>query len=243
MTLTAVRPARLLFIRHGHTAANSNSEGRMSGWTDFPLSDLGRRQAEALSRRLAHGPPVSALYASSLQRASDTARALTGLKIKIQDVRYLEDLREIGCGEVDGWPVSRVRERYPDLWEANLREDDPDFRWPQGESYREFRDRSLAAVSRIAAAHPGERVAVVTHAGVICEVIGWLHGTSPAEWSRFRPGNCSLTEVEWAGDCGTVLVFDDRSHLEEVNPEEETRPSEEARSALESGANTCPPGG
>lgn len=241
MTLTAARPARLVFIRHGHTVANSGSESRMSGWTNFPLSDLGRRQAEALSRRLAEEPPVSALYASPLQRASDTARALTALKI--QDIRYLEDLREIGCGEVDGWPVSRVRERYPDLWEANLQQDDPDFRWPQGESYRELRDRSLAAMDRIAAAHPGERVAVVTHAGVICQVIGWLHGTSPAEWSRFRPGNGSLTEVEWAGDCGTVLTFDDRSHLEKVNPEEETRPSEEARSALESGANTCPPGG
>jgi broad specificity phosphatase PhoE len=234
--------ARLILIRHGHTAANSGSaEPRMSGWTNFPLSDLGRRQAEALSRRLTEGPPVSALYASPLQRASDTARALTGLRIR--EIRYLEDLREIGCGEVDGWPVSQVRERYPDLWEANLRQDDPDFRWPGGECYRELRDRSLAALNRIAAAHPGERVAVVTHAGVLSQVIGWLHGTGPAEWSRFRPGNCSLTEVEWAADRGTVLVFDDRSHLEEVNPEREREPSGEASAALESGADTCPPGG
>lgn len=232
---------RLVLIRHGHTAANSGSAVlRMSGWTNFPLSDLGRRQAEALSRRLAaEAPALSALYASPLQRASDTARAFTGLG----EIRYLEDLREIGCGEVDGWPVSRVQERYPDLWEANRRQDDPDFRWPEGESYRELRDRSLAALGRIAAAHPGQRVAVVTHAGVLCQAIGWLHGTSPAEWSRFRPGNCSFSEVEWAGECGTVLTFDDRSHLEEVNPEEETQPSDEARSALESGANTCPPGG
>lgn len=212
----------------------------MSGWTNFPLSDLGRRQAEALSRRLAEeAASISALYASPLQRASDTARALTGLG----EIRCLEDLREIGCGEVDGWPLSQVRERYPDLWEANLRQDDPDFRWPGGESYRELRDRSLAALDRIAAAHPGERVAVVTHAGVLSQVIGWLHGTSPAEWAKFRPGNCSLTEVEWAGDCGTVRTFDDRSHLAGINPEEERRPSDEARSARESGANTCPPGG
>jgi broad specificity phosphatase PhoE len=238
----AARPARLILIRHGHTAANSGSaELRMSGWTNFPLSELGRRQAEALSRRLAEGPPVSALYASPLQRASDTARALTGLGIR--EIRCLEELREIGCGEVDGWPVSLVGERYPDLWEANLRQEDPHFRWPGGESYQELRDRSLAALNRIAAAHPGERVAVVTHAGVICQAIGWLHGISPAEWSRFRPGNCSLTEIEWAADCGTVLVFDDRSHLEAVNPEQERGPSGEAPAALEPGANTGPPGG
>jgi broad specificity phosphatase PhoE len=237
----AARPAWLVLLRHGHTAANSGSaEPRMSGWTNFPLSELGRRQAECLSRRLAEAPPVSALYASPLQRASDTARALTSLGKR--EIRYLEDLREIGCGEVDGWPVSRVRERYPDLWEVNLRQEDPDFRWPGGESYRELRDRSLAALNRIAAAHPGERVAVVTHAGVLSQAIGWLHGTSPAEWSRFRPGNCSLTEVEWAAGCGTVLVFDDRSHLEEINPDAEG-PAAEAAAAREAGANTCPPGG
>ncbi|HSK81001.1 MAG TPA: histidine phosphatase family protein [Thermoanaerobaculia bacterium] len=236
------RDTRLFFIRHGHTAANSGA--LMSGWTDFPLSPLGRRQAEALSRRFLGEPPVSALYTSPLQRASDTARALTGLRIPPGDFHPLDDLREVGCGEVDGWPVSRVLKQYPGLWEANLRQDDPGFRWPGGESYQEFRERCLAAVRRIAAAHPGERVAVVTHAGVICTVVGWLHGTSPAEWRRFRPGNCSLTEVSWSRRCGTVIRFDDRSHLVGLNSEEETEgPREEISAALGPGANTCPPGG
>lgn len=228
---------RLLLIRHGHTAANSGAERLMSGWTDFPLSPLGRRQAEALSRRLAMEPAVSALYTSPLQRATGTARALTGLRPPPGAFHPLDDLREVGCGEVDGWPVSQVMKQYPGLWEANLRQDDPGFRWPGGESYREFRERCLAAVRRIAAAHPGERIAVVTHAGVVCTVIGWLHGTGPAQWEKYRPGNCSLTEVDWLGDRGTVIRFDDRSHLRGVNPEEETA------GAPGLPASTRPPGG
>jgi alpha-ribazole phosphatase/probable phosphoglycerate mutase len=169
---------------------------------------------------------------------------LTGLGLGPGDLRSVEDLREVGCGEVDGWSIPQVQERYPDFWKVNLRQDDPDFRWPGGESYREFRGRALAAIRHIAASHPGERVAVVTHAGVICTVIGWLHGTGPAEWEKFRPGNCSVTEVDWAGDCGTVLRFDDRSHLAGVNPEEEAEaPAQEVSAALALGTSTCPPGG
>jgi broad specificity phosphatase PhoE len=235
--------ARLILIRHGHTAANSGGEPRMSGWTDFPLSPFGRRQAEALSRRLAAGEPsASRLYTSPLQRAADTARALAA--VTGGDLVPEEDLREIGCGEVDGWTVSAVREHYPHLWEANFRQHDPDFGWPGGETYRNFRERCLSGMRRIAAAHPGERVLVVTHAGLISQVIGWLQGLGPESWERFRPGNCSLTEVLWREDCGSVAAFDDRSHLAGVNPEAEARArADEAAAAVQPGANTCPPSG
>lgn len=204
-------PTTLILIRHGHTAANGD-EPRMSGWTDFPVSPLGREQIEALARRMAHEPPSSAVYTSPLQRTLDTARKIAGPRHG--PLRVVQDLREIGCGEVDGWPVSRVRERYPDLWAENFRQRDPNFRWPGGESYCELRERCVAALRRIAAAHPGERVVVVTHAGPISSVIGALRGESPAAWESCRPGNCSLTLVEWEGDLGVLTRFDDRNHLE-----------------------------
>jgi broad specificity phosphatase PhoE len=204
----------LIFVRHGHTAANDVEDVQVSGWTDHPLSPLGRRQADALRRRLEVTPP-DVIYTSPLQRAASTAEALAGLAP--QPPQPLDDLREIYCGEADGRPLREARERFAEVWAANLRQEDESLRWPGGESYREFRDRCLAAVHRIAAAHPGERVVVVTHAGVICQVIGAIHGHSPALWDCFRPGNCSLTEVEWRGGTGTVVGFDDRSHLDEMD--------------------------
>ncbi len=183
----------------------------MSGWTDTSLSDRGRLQVACLARRIS-SEPAAVVYTSPLLRAQETARpvaAAAGAELRLEP-----DLREIHSGEVDGWPVEDVQRFHPGLWEANLRQDDEGFRWPGGESYRELRERSLGAVRRIAAAHPGERVLVVTHAGVISQIVGCLRGIGPACWERNRPENCSLTELDWQGETGRVVSYDDRGHLE-----------------------------
>jgi broad specificity phosphatase PhoE len=200
---------RLHLVRHGHTAGNAaRSSAPMSGWADVPLSPLGRWEAHALRRRIA-GASFLAVYTSPLQRASETARiAAPGRSIIACD-----DLREIHCGEPDGLPIAEVKGRYAELWRANLRQDDEDFRWPGGESYRELRARCAAAVRRIAAAHPGGRVLVFTHAGFISQVLGAIHGMSPARWESFRPSNGSITVVDWEGDGGALVQFDDHDHL------------------------------
>jgi broad specificity phosphatase PhoE len=217
--------ARLILIRHGHTAGNSSGGLKMSGWTDTSLSDRGRLQVACLARRIS-SEPAAVVYTSPLLRAQETARpvaAAAGAELRLEP-----DLREIHCGEVDGWPVEKVQRLHPGLWEANLRQDDEGFRWPGGESYRELRERSLGAVRRIAAAHPGERVLVVTHAGVISQIVGCLRGTGPACWERNRPENCSLTELHWEGETGRVVSYDDRGHregeLEEPGPPASMRP-------------------
>jgi broad specificity phosphatase PhoE len=212
--LTLTRSTHLILIRHGHTAANGG-EGdsmRLSGWTDVPLSPLGHRQAELAGRQLGVEEPIAALYASPLQRARDTAayvQRATGAPLTLE-----AGLREIGCGAADGRTVEEVREAFPLAWERNARQDDDDFRWPGGgESYRDFRARSLAAISGIADRHPGQRVAIVTHTGVITQVLGALEGRAPAEWQACRAGNCSITRLEWRRGRARLLAFDDREHL------------------------------
>jgi broad specificity phosphatase PhoE len=106
-----------------------------------------------------------------------------------------------------------VQSQYPDLWRRNESQEDPDFRWPEGESYAEFRRRSLAVLSDLAAAYPGGRILVFTHSGLVSQVIGWVKGLSPAKWSCFRPGTCSLTELSWGDRCA-VVRFDDRDHVQ-----------------------------
>ena len=202
----------LLLLRHGHTEPNGGSAPRMSGWTDFPLSERGRDEAELLGARLASGAGFSAIYSSPLVRARATAepRARRGLGAVIS----WAGLQEIDCGLVDGWAVDEVQRRFPEHWADNLRQDDDDFRWPGGESYRELRRRCLQAIRLIAARHPGERVAVVTHAGVICQVVGHLRGRPAGRWEAFRPDNASITEVRWSGETGEVITFNERGHLE-----------------------------
>jgi broad specificity phosphatase PhoE len=65
-----------------------------------------------------------------------------------------------------------------------------------------------------ASRHAGERVAVFTHAGVVNQILGFLHGQSPARWENFRPHNTAITEVAWNRGTKRVICFDNRSHLE-----------------------------
>jgi broad specificity phosphatase PhoE len=167
-----------------------------------------------LARRL-RSERIESIYSSPLRRAADTARAIaesTGLSVV-----PMPQLKEIGCGEIEGQPIELVRQKYRTYWEANLRQEDPDFHWPGGESYREFRARCLTGIAHIAAGHHAQRVAVVTHAGVICQLIGHVRDTSPAQWEAFRPGTASVTVLEWKDGCGTLLVFDDRAHLHDLH--------------------------
>jgi broad specificity phosphatase PhoE len=65
----------------------------------------------------------------------------------------------------------------------------------------------------VVASHPGERLAVVTHAGVVSQALGALARTSAARWESFRPGNTAITELRFRGEIGVVTRFDDRAHL------------------------------
>jgi broad specificity phosphatase PhoE len=48
----------------------------------------------------------------------------------------------------------------------------------------------------------------VTHAGVISQIVGALHGTSAARWELWRPRNGSVTEVRWQDGRGALVFFD-----------------------------------
>jgi broad specificity phosphatase PhoE len=201
----------LLLIRHAHTRENGGSRNpRLCGLYDPPLSSLGEAQVQRLRDLLACAP-ADVAYASPLQRALATATALPERLAPVP----LQSLREIDCGQVDGWLLSEVKERYPSLWCRNLDQEDDQFRWPGGETYGQFRRRVIRAARAIATRHCGERVVAITHAGVISQILGRLAGAKPAHWEQFRPGNASITEVRWS-PCGdaSVVRYDDRSHLE-----------------------------
>jgi alpha-ribazole phosphatase/probable phosphoglycerate mutase len=218
-----VQTAHLILIRHGHTSSNDGGgHVRLSGWTDVPLSASGHREAALVARRIACERPIAAVYASPLQRARVTASYVsesTGAAMILDP-----DLREIRCGSADGRTVDEVRAAHPEVWEHNLRQDDDDFRWPGGESYREFRERCVRAARAIAARHGGERVAMVTHAGVITQLVGSLRGVPAARWLAHRAGNASITHMEWGGDRARVIRFDDRDHLAGLDPVQQTTP-------------------
>lgn len=175
----------------------------MCGWLDLPLSRTGQLQLQRFREELSAFRP-EAVYASSSSRARVTAEAL-GSNWRLP-VSIDPQLREINCGSLEGMRVDEVKDRYSELWTENALQENSDFAWPNGENYRNFRDRVFEALSRIARGHANARIPVVTHTGVISQVVGAMKGLSPAVWEQYRPGPFTATEVIWSNGAPLHLV-------------------------------------
>ena len=110
----------MLLIRHGQSEWNAVK--RWQGIADSPLSDLGRRQAEAIGRALASdGDGRFAIVASSdLSRASATA-AIIARELGVRDVITDARLREADAGPWEGMTPREIAERWPGFLEAHRR--------------------------------------------------------------------------------------------------------------------------
>lgn len=158
----------ILLARHGET--DWNRAGRFQGHADPPLNATGRRQAEELAARVADAG-VSAVYASDLRRARDTAAVVAerlGLRL-----RQREDLREIDVGEFQGLTHDQIRERWPDV---DRRVAEHGVGWVEGESLEQMRSRVVGALAAIAREHPGEVVLVVGHGATIRALLATADG-------------------------------------------------------------------
>ncbi len=169
-----------LLARHGET--DWNFERRVQGHADRPLNDTGRAQAQALADELAT-EPLDAVYSSDLVRAHETARIVADRKGL--EVTALPDLREKHFGSWEGLTDREVLARFPDAQRGP---------WGDAETSEEVARRVLAALRRIADAHPDGRVLVVSHGGPLRAILlqCGTDGTSAI-------GNCHVVRVEAEG--------------------------------------------
>jgi probable phosphoglycerate mutase len=156
----ALAEATILLVRHAET--DWNREKRWQGLTDLSLNDRGREQARALAELL-EGVPFTAVYASDLRRAYETAVAVAerkGLR-----VTPLRELREVDVGSWTGLSQDEIKARFGDAYTQMRTRTGRG--WQGGETLAEMGCRVLEATRRIAREHPGELVLVVTHSGPV----------------------------------------------------------------------------
>ena len=146
----------------GMAKARITPKGEFQGQTDVPLSELGRRQSEAVADALCT-QPVDAVYSSPLRRAMETARLIAeGHKLSVcADAR----LMELNVGVFQDRLRSELAETYP-LELARWLGGDEDFAIPGGESRRQLAERGCEALRSIATAGHCCTV-VVTHGGLL----------------------------------------------------------------------------
>ncbi|MCL2515887.1 MAG: histidine phosphatase family protein [Microbacteriaceae bacterium] len=174
---------RISLVRHGQT--DWNHDGRIQGRSDIPLNETGREQARATGLALAEsGRRFDGVYASPLVRAMETAALIAG-ELDMPGPEPVPGLEERSYGLAEGMTGPEIRERFGD--------DRSEI--PEWEDDAALLERVFAALSRLAAHHPGERVLAVAHGGVIGAVARHLTGGErPAKGETI--GNGSVHEFE-----------------------------------------------
>jgi broad specificity phosphatase PhoE len=171
---------RFLLVRHGQSEWNAS--GRWQGQADPPLTELGRSQAHHAAAGVGM---VDAIYASTLDRAAETA-AIISSELGVGPVLVDEALRERDAGEFSGLTRAEIDERYP----GYLANGD---RPPGWEPDDVLVARASVVLERIAAEVGDGDVLVVTHGGVVMSLEDHLGG------GRHRLANLGGRWIEWDG--------------------------------------------
>jgi len=171
----AVEAATLLLVRHGEIAAN---EARVwHGSTDSELTELGRARP-------------GALYTSPLARTRATARSI-GERLGLEPV-IEPGLAEYGIGELEGVSYEELMRVH--RFFARIAAD-PEFAPPGGESPRQVIARMSEALGRLARAHRGEQIVVVSHGAALGLALGALIDSDATQWQRYHLSNCAVSEL------------------------------------------------
>ena len=191
----------LLLIRHGLPVRRELVEGP----ADPELSEAGAAQARHLAEYLST-ETIHAIYASPLKRALQTAEPLAaafGLPIGVVD-----GVAEWDRESSEYVPAEELKAANDPRWHAMVRGE-----WNAEETPEDFRRRVVASVDSLIDAHPGERIAVTCHGGVINAYLAHVLGL-PVTHGFFYPNYTSIHRVA-ASRSGhrSLVTMNETSHL------------------------------
>jgi probable phosphoglycerate mutase len=192
----------LLLVRHALPVRRESVDGP----ADPELSADGRAQAELLGSYLS-SEHLDAIYASPLRRAYETAAAVAmhhDVELQVTD-----GVAEFDRLSTDYIPTEELKAANDPRYHAIINGD-----WStDDETVDEFRSRVVGAIEDLIEAHPGQRIVVVCHGGVIngylCHVLGLTHPNG-----FFYPNYTSINRVAAArGGTRSVVTINETPHL------------------------------
>ncbi len=201
------QPASVILVRHGESAWNC--VGRYQGRIDIELSPLGRDQVALVGQRLA-GLRLSAIYASPLRRAMDTARAIAAFHNL--EIVPEEEITEIDHGVWSGLLRDEIQEKFAEDLETWINKPTL-LRVDGAETLEEVAERANRSIGNIVQRHPGQTIVVVSHDLVIKVIMALAIGMDLDRVWFIKLDNASVSELEY-GERGVRLVsLNDVCHL------------------------------
>jgi phosphoserine phosphatase len=199
---------RIILVRHGHV--DWIAPERFRGRAELALSELGRRQVQAVARYIAATWKPEAVYTSPLSRCRDTATAIAA-PFRLEP-RPLEGFCDIDYGAWQGLTREQAAGRWPDeieLW----------FRAPHlaaipgGETLPALLSRAAAALREILRAHPSGTVVLVAHDSVNRVLLTFALELSLSRYWHLRQEPCCVNELFFDDDSFVLRSINETQHL------------------------------
>ena len=182
---------RFIFVRHGKT--HFNEINLTQGWCDSPLSKVGIKQVEDISKQLKQYK-IDKAYTSPLGRAVQTANII----LRQQEIKpiYEERFKEVNFGILEGISTELVRKLNIESpnWLENL---DMDYRPYEGEDIHDVILKHHQAFQEIIdVCHDNETILIVGHG---CSLYGFIKSLLPQQSFKF-PNNASAIIVDYVDE-------------------------------------------
>ncbi len=178
--------AQMYFTRHGQTIWNV--ENKICGATDIALTELGRRQAQELGRKIQNDRLcIDEILYSPLMRARDTAleiAGITGIPARA-DVR----LKEQNFGKYEATP--RNGGAFQEAKKCFVNHFDG------GETMLHLAQRIYNLLDEIREESGTKTYLLVAHNGIARVVHSYFHDMTNEEYSAFGIRNCEIRRYEF----------------------------------------------
>lgn len=199
---------RIILVRHGHV--DWIAPERFRGRAELALSELGRRQVQAVARYIAKTWKPEAVYTSPLSRCRDTA-AVIAAPFHLSP-RAVEGFCDIDYGEWQGLTREEAQARWPvetELW----------FRAPHlaaipgGETLADVLSRVTAALGGVLRAHPSGIVALVGHDSVNRVLLAFALELTLSRFWHLRQEPCCINELFFDDHSFVICSMNETQHL------------------------------
>ena len=185
--MTVPLAIQLYLIRHAPTTA---PQGSLAGSSDLPLSGEGVARLASVSKKLTG---VDSWFCSPMLRTRQTLEIIEQKGCTIDGVHYDNRLREMDFGRWELKTFADIAALEPDR--VNDMENYLDFVFPQGERVADFIDR-VQEMLQLFSASNNDRIAVVTHGGIIRTMICLALNICPSNYLLFTVDYASLSILE-----------------------------------------------
>ena len=177
----------IFLTRHGETVWNT--ELRMQGRSNSPLTENGMRGAERLGLELSD-IRFGRCIVSPLPRAMHTAYLITspnryGVKTDLEPL-----LLEMDLGSWEGLQMPDAKERYPETFEDFKEHPDRFSPVSTGETFKDVRDRAQRLIERIRKEYQGKTgdpILMVSHMILVQAFLNIATGAPFSEMRKIRP--------------------------------------------------------